>query len=235
MPLRARSCHSDEAAQQARTAAGDQPCADPLPTSCRFAGAGREETAALVAAVVAAEHPGALALVARSDDFADALTGGAFGARSGTPILLTPTDLAHPATVAFLEAHGLHTVIALGGAAAISDATLAALPAEQRGRVAGAERTATSAALVDSLWAPNGMGAGGVVLVNVRSAQGWQSALAAAVASAIFDAPQLGVEDPPADLSPAAADVLTRLNAPIQAFGDPSLVSDRQIADASAA
>lgn len=233
--LGGRAAVSDVAADQARASGGDRPCVQPMPEDCRFAGSGREETAVMVAEVVAAEHPStsATVLVARSDNFADALTGGALAARRGMPILLTPTDLAHPATVAFLERHQAGSVLALGGAAAISDETLAALPAGARGRIAGPERTATAAA-VAGVWRDLGYGEGGVVLVNVRDPRAWQTALAASVASAIFDAPQIGVESPPAPISPAATQALSELSRPVQAFGDVSLVDDRQLADAAA-
>ena len=230
---------TEEAAAAARAAAGDRPCASPLPSSCRFAGSGREETAALIADAVAAEHPAAagMAMVARGDDFADAITGGAFAAATGIPILLTPTDLAHPFTRAWLDRHPTEFLIVLGGTAAVADQTLAQLPALQRVRVAGAERTATSVAIATDLWQVAGGGRGGVALVNVRSPEGWQTALSAAVASAMTDMPQIGVESPPAGLSPTVRDHLSGSAAglPIVAFGDPSLVSDAQLVEAAQA
>ena len=51
------SAVSDTAAAQARAAAGNVPCAAPFPTSCRYAGSGREDTAALIAATVLPRTP----------------------------------------------------------------------------------------------------------------------------------------------------------------------------------
>jgi hypothetical protein len=74
-----------------------------------------------------------------------------------------------------------------------------------------------------------------VVLVNVRHAEGWQTALSAAVASAVFDAPQLGVENPPAAVGAETQAVLGANAGPVMAFGSPDLVSDAQLGAAVAA
>ena len=177
-------------------------------------------------------------MVARSDDFADAITGGGFAAITGIPILLTPTDLAHPFAVDWLEAHPTRLLIVLGGTAAISDATAQGLPADQVQRVAGGDRTATSAAIATDLWRQlDGGGTGGTILVNVRAADGWQTALSGAVASALLNSPQLGVESPPATLSPAVTGYLASVSpdTPIIGLGDQALVSDAQLAEAAAA
>ena len=229
---------SEDAAVAARAAGGDRPCAAPLPSGCRLRGAVREETAAAVAAVVRAEHPDApdLALVARSDDFADAVTGGAFAAGAGVPLLLTPTDRAHPATVAWLEGDVPAGVVVLGGTAAVSDATLGALPGAERTRVAGSDRVATSVAIATELWRDVlGAGRGGAALVNVRHPDAWQTALTAAVASARLDLPQLGVESPPAAVAPSVRDHLASVQGSVMVFGDRALVSDEQVADVAAA
>jgi putative cell wall-binding protein len=231
---------SEAAAATARAAGGDTPCGSPLPPTCRFAGSGREETAALVADVVVAENPDSagVAMVAKGDDFADAITGGAFAAAVGIPILLTPTDAANPSTTAWLEANRTELLIALGGPSALADATLAAMPAGQVARVAGADRTATSAAIATDLWRANGLGAAGVAIVNVRAADGWQTALSAAVASARLNIPQLGVEGPPAAVTEPVLDYLAGVPAAgtaVFGFGGPDLVSDEQLTQAAAA
>lgn len=240
LTLGGRAAISDQAAATARAAGGNAPCSAPLPTSCRFAGSGREETAALIATTVAAENPAAagVAMVARGDDFADAITGGAFAAITGIPILLTPTDLAHPFAVEWLEAQRTELLLVLGGRAAVSDATADGLPATRVVRISGADRTATSAAIATDLWGElDGGGTGGTILVNVRAADGWQAALSGAVASALLNAPQLGVENPPAELSPAVTTYLAGagVDTPVLALGDPTLVSDAQLAQAAAA
>ncbi len=224
---------SEEAAAEARAAAGDQPCSAPLPSTCRFAGAAREETAALISEAVLAENPGTTALVARRDVFADAITGGAYAARAGVPILLTHSTFVHDAADQFLTEHGITEAIVLGGTAAIDQPTYDALPTAAKRRVAGPERTATSVAIIEELWQADGFGAGGgVVMVNVRDDNGWQTALSSAVAAAFHDAPQIGVESPPAGLSPAVQDYLSGSGLGVAAVGDADLVSDQQIQEA---
>lgn len=230
---------SAEAGAQAGAAGGSVQCSAPLPEGCRFAGPSREETAVLVAESVLGENPAApaLAFVARRDDFADAITGGAFAARLGVPIVLTSSDSAHPATVAFLAGSGVTETMVLGGTAAVNDATAAELPGFI-GRVAGGERTATSATVATELWETAGFsqgGANGVVLVNVRDENAWQTALSASVASAVFGAPQLGVESPPTGLGPEVSSYLFDVvTGPVMAFGDDTLVSPAQLDQAVA-
>ena len=225
---------SDQAAAEAAAAAGNRACSAPFPTSCRYAGAAREHTAALISESVLAEHPGTTALVARRDDFADAITGGAYAAAAGVPILLTPPNTVNEQTRDFLVSHAIEEVIVLGGRAAVDEPTFQALPGSDKRRVAGAERTETAVRIAEQLWAPAGLGTGGRILVNVRAPQGWQTALSAAVASALFDAPQLGVETPPAGLSPATVAHVRTHPEPIEAFGGTDLVSDEQLEEAAA-
>jgi hypothetical protein len=226
---------SEEAAAAARAAGGNRPCEPPFPASCRYAGTGREHTAALIAATVLAEHPGSTALIARGDDFADAITGGAFAAAGNVPILLTPSDQLNTHTEQFLRDNSVGSAVVLGGTAAVSDPVFAALPVATRSRVAGAERTATAARIATELWRGSGRGNGGALVVNVRDPQGWQTALAAAVASAVYDAPQIGVEPPPAELSTPALEYLRQNPGPVMAMGRRELVSDDQLRAADAA
>jgi len=218
------------AAAAALAAAGGGDCAAPLPPSCRIAGQERVETAALVAAVVRAEHPDApdLAVVARADDVADALTGGAFAAAAGVPLVLTARDVASPPARDFLAAAQVGEVVALGGTAAVADEVLAELAGgARRGRVAGPERTATSAAIARELWPRLDAGSGTAMLVNVRHPEGWQTALAAAPLAAALRAPQLGVDGPPAGLGGEVAGALGGLDRVVIA-GDEMLVDGAQ-------
>lgn len=144
------------------------------------------------------------------------------------PILLTPPEPLNAATEAFIRDNGIGEVIVLGGTAAVSEAAVAAVPTHTR-RIAGAERTATAAAIATQLWQAEGIGGGGVVLVNVRHDDGWQTALSAAVVSALANAPQLGVENPPTGLSPATTDAAAAVGGPVVAFGSTALVSDEQL------
>lgn len=221
---------STPAAAAALAAAGGAGCAAPLPPSCRIAGQERVETAALAAAVVRAEHPEApdLAVVARADDVADALTGGAFAAAAGVPLLLTARDVASPPARDFLAGAQVGEVVALGGTAAIADEVLAELAGTAAsGRVAGPERTATSAAIARELWPRLGAPSGSALLVNVRHPDGWQTALAAAPLAAALRAPQLGVDGPPAGLGLEVERALAGLERVVVA-GDEVLVDGAQ-------
>lgn len=221
---------SEPTAALARAAAGSPTCPQPFPTDCRYAGSGREETAALIGETVLALHEGSggRALLARGDVFADAITGGAYAAEAGVPILLTPPDQLNASTRAFVADNGITEVIVLGGTVAVAQSTADALPVATR-RIAGGDRTATAAAIATQLWDAEGIGGGGVVLVNVRHDDGWQTALAAAVVSALANAPQLGVENPPNGPSPATVQAAAQIGGPVAAFGSPGLVSDEQV------
>ena len=223
---------SELAATTARAAAGGRSCDAPLPSTCRFAGSGREDTAARIAEVVLAEQPGSRVLLARGDAFADAITGGAYAAAAGVPILLTPSTQLNQTTAAFLGAHTAVTeVVVLGGEAAVADTVVDQLSVPQVRRVSGADRTATSAAIATELWHAEGLDGGGVVVVNVRHDEGWQTALTAAVVSAAAGAPQLGVETPPAEASPAViAAARTVGTSQVLTFGGADLVTDGQLA-----
>lgn len=227
---------TESAAGQARTAAGSTTCSAPFPADCRYAGSpGREDTAARIAVTVLAEHGGDRALLARGDVFADAITGGAYAARAGVPILLTPPDQLNGSTRAFLETNPIGEVIVLGGIAAVDQPTMDAVPVEVRRRIEGRERTETAAAIATQLWQADGLGAGGSVLVNVRDADGWQTALAGAVYAAVLDAPQLGVENPPAAPTQATLDAADALGGTVRTLGGTDLVSDAQLSAVRAA
>jgi putative cell wall-binding protein len=153
----------------------------------RLAGDGPAGTAAEVAAeVLATREATTTALVARGADpqgsqaWADALTGGWYGATTQAPVLLTTPDSLPPATVQALE--GLDAVAIVGGTAAVSDGVAARL-AETVGtveRLSGATRFATATTLVDDLLATG--------LIDSRqlwTATGGDYADAAAAAAAV--------------------------------------------------
>ena len=223
------SAVSETAAAQARAAAGSDTCPAPYPSGCRYAGTGREHTATLVGETVLARDGNiGQALLARGDAFADAITGGAYAAEAGVPILLTPSGELNAQTAAFITANQITDVVILGGTAAVADATAAAVPATTR-RVAGADRTATAAAIATDLWHAQGLDGGGIVVVNVRDDDGWPAALAAASLSALANAPQLGVENPPAVPGQAVLDAAGLVGGPVETHADSSLVSDSQV------
>lgn len=68
--------------------------------------------------------------VASGDGYSDALVGSAIAARQGVPLVLTRTSSVPAATHSAIGHHSPGTIFALGGPAAITDATLRALAGE---------------------------------------------------------------------------------------------------------
>ncbi len=113
----------------------------------RLAGPGRIQTAI---AIASSSFPAGAdeAYLARADNFADAVAGGALTAG---PILLVPTCGEVPGEVtAEIDRLGADRVVALGGTAAVCDALLSSAASRsgaESDRIAGADRFATAAAI----------------------------------------------------------------------------------------
>ena len=168
----------------------------------RLAGATRVETAvALAEHVLAQGGDGSRVLLARSDDWPEAATGGAAAARAANPVLVTPGDQLHAAVAAFLEEHRPATIVLLGGTAALSQAVEDAAAAYgEVARVVGAARDGTAAGIARDLF-PDPQG--GVVLANGYVPDGWVHALTAASLSSREGAPVLYAQ--PTSLPPDTA------------------------------
>lgn len=162
----------------------------------RLAGDTRVETSLRVAEEVVARHGApAEVLLARSDDWADAVSGGAYAASAGIPVLLTGRKSLDPGVAAFLARTAPPRRIALGGPGALSDAVVSAAGAQ---RVAGPERTATSVAVARELWGRTTASPGDAfVIAPGFSDDGWAAALARVPESARRGAPELLVGDQP--------------------------------------
>lgn len=173
----------------------------------RLAGVDRVETSVRVADEVLRLHgPSGEVLLARPDEWADAISGGAYAARTGTPVVLTPGDRLAPSVEALLARSGAPRIYALGGTAALSDAVVDAAGAE---RVAGADRTATAVAVAQRLWGRTEAALGdGYVTAPGFSGDGWAYALANVPLSAAHGAPQLLVGE---QVSPAVTGYLDGL------------------------
>lgn len=159
----------------------------------RLAGASRVETAVAVAQQVRAVQPGTEVLLAYGFNFADALMGGAYGAATRTPVVLTDTAELHPATGAFLARDATSQVWVLGGSAVVSDAVVSQLPPATR--VAGPNRMGTAVAIAEQLWTrlPNATPPSTMVFADIERDDGWVVPLVLAPVSAVHRAPQLGV------------------------------------------
>jgi putative cell wall-binding protein len=178
----------------------------------RIGGAERTETAARVAGAVT-ESSTATAMLARAgpDDqapWADALAGGAYGAESGTPVLLTYSDTLSEATQQALAGFGVEHTVVLGDDTAITDSVTAKVPGPER--VAGKARAGTASAIASSLWGRDSGGDGDRFILTSGYQRGaWRLALAAAPLAARTQAPVLlaGADE----LLPGSAEYLGQL------------------------
>ena len=125
---------------------------DPTPTALRsgpelerLAGDNRYSTAATIA--VDTFGTSEQVLLARADDFADAMTGSYLSGVFGAPVLLTDTDSLPPATAAALEELGATDITVLGGTSAVSDEVVSSLENDDYTvqRISGPNRYATAA------------------------------------------------------------------------------------------
>ncbi|MBW3664399.1 MAG: cell wall-binding repeat-containing protein [Actinobacteria bacterium] len=105
------------------------PAATAYPGAVPLVGGTRFETAELVAAEFFDRPP--TVGVARSDVFADALTGGVHAGKAGGPILLTETHTLHATTARYLLHHAADLRVAwvYGGEAAVAEPVVAAVGA----------------------------------------------------------------------------------------------------------
>lgn len=183
----------------------------------RLSGPSREQTAAAIGAEVDRRSLRALrgVLLARSDQWPDAVAGGSMAAWFGMPVLLTPPDALHPATAAALQSLRPDRVYALGGNAAIAPTVLeaagvaAGVPTTERRRLAGPGRAETAVAVateMEALLREQGDGAPGDVLaVNLRRADGFTHALSATALSGATGAVMVPVEGTNGQTLPEAA------------------------------
>ncbi len=193
----------------------------------RVAGRSRVETAAAVAAIVRARGGSDHVLVATAADWADSAAGGAWAARTGAALLVTTGPRLHPAAAAELTRRSPGTVTVLGGAAAVSDATVTDLQAlaGRVQRIAGPDRAGTAAGIARQLWDDTD----GWLLVNGYTGSSWQLALAAGVLAARTGAAQLYAD---VDTLPRATTDLLHDCRLLLVVGPTSLVSERLATEA---
>ena len=161
----------------------------------RLAGPGRVQTAVEIAREVKRLNPDTTAaMLAFGGNWPDAIAGGAYGAESGTPILLTEADVLNTDTDAALSELGVDDVTILGQTAVVSAEVESALSQPTVARAGGDNRMATAVSIAQDLWLTRTPSAGDTFLaVNLEAANAWTIALAAAPLSAREDAPQLGL------------------------------------------
>jgi hypothetical protein len=111
------------------------PAAAAYPEATPIVGSTRVETG--VAVAEAFFDAPLVAGIARSDQFPDALSGGAHIARLGGPMLLTPPASLHPAVEGYLCGEPIRSTYVYGGTAAISEATFASVIGAVQGTACG--------------------------------------------------------------------------------------------------
>lgn len=159
----------------------------------RLAGSERSATAVAIAEEVLERGGGRRVLLARASPdeqkpWADALAGGAWGATTATPVLLTASDRLSEPTAEFLEREGIEATLVLGGGQAIDDSVLEAVPGGRR--IAGTDRAATAVAVARELWGRTAAGNGDAfVLADDYGSDAWTYALAASPLAARRTAP----------------------------------------------
>lgn len=164
----------------------------------RLAGPSRVETSLAIADEVRALRGGTRVALARaypagesSSAWADSVTGGAWAAEAGVPIIVTPSSELHPAAADWLARTTPFETVLLGGEAALSNAVLTAVPSPRR--VSGPERTATAAEIARQLWGADASGPRRFVIIDAGHPRGWMFGLAAGGLAADADAPVLMV------------------------------------------
>jgi putative cell wall-binding protein len=157
----------------------------------RLGGVDRVATAVAISQRGFADAQAATVVVARSDQFADALGGGALAIYGHGPLLLTPTDTLDPRTRDEIR-RALHPngkVYLLGGETALSAGVEAAVRAEgfTTTRLAGADRYETAVAIAREMHSP-----GKVLLATGRN---FPDGLVASAAAGQIGAAVLLTED----------------------------------------
>ena len=119
----------------------------------RIAGNNRYETSAalakkLVEDLKEAKHA---AVIASGENFADALTAGAYAAGEYYPILLVQKDVIDPSIAKVIKSYEINKTIIAGGKMSVSEKVEQELPKDTQ-RIAGADRYETSAKIADQLF-----------------------------------------------------------------------------------
>ena len=159
-------------------------------TVTRLAGANRYDTAARVATNVFTA-PVPQVLIATGLGFADALAGGAVGAKTNSPVLLVSTNSLPPETAAALRTLRPNNIAVLGGTGVISEAIRQQLEGFTTGgmtRLSGASRYDTAARIVQVFWPQP------VPVVYLATGRNFPDALAGIPAAGSDQAPLLLVE-----------------------------------------
>lgn len=118
----------------------------------RIAGKNRYETSAAVATkLIEVAGNKNTAIIASGENFADALTAGAYAAGEYYPILLVQKDVIDPSIAKVIKSYEINKTIIAGGKMSVSEKVEQELPKDTQ-RIAGADRYETSAKIADQLF-----------------------------------------------------------------------------------
>ncbi len=177
----------------------------------RLAGPTRTGTAVLASRAV---YPGGAdnVVIARSDDFPDALAASVLADVLEAPILLTSTTSLGADTAAEINRLGATTAYLIGGTAALSDTVASAIVSQttvtSTVRVSGADRFATAVAIKDEIAELAGPLGDTVYIVEGRDAdpgRGWPDAVSVSALAAHLHRPILLVTTEALPAATAAA------------------------------
>lgn len=197
----------------------------------RLRGPGRIQTAVEVSRERVADDGADAVVLARGDDYPDALAGATLARQLDAPILLTGSEELHPDAAAEIDRVGAGTAVLLGGRAALSEQVADDLDALglDVDRVDGANRFATAALIAERL----DSGVDGAIVAeggHPDPLRGWPDPLSAAPLAAATGQPILLTSQ--GDLPPETAAALDALGVDetIVVGGD-AAVSDQVVAE----
>lgn len=200
------------------------------PTVSRLAGATRIETAV---AVSRHSHPqGAdVVLLARADDFPDALAGAPLASALDAPILLSGSDALSSATADEIRRLGARRAVLLGGTVALSAAVESGLRSEgvdRIERIAGATRYHTAAAIAQRTTDGHSTAAYVAAGRGATPDTGWHAALSVAPLAAAQGRPLLLVD--PGTVPGATSDALRDLDVgSLTVVGGPAEIAEATV------
>lgn len=183
--------------------------------------------------------PAEVALLARSNDWADAVSGGSIGSYYGLPILLTPTASLAAATRDRLGTTRPSTILPLGGPAALAESTVTAAASAAGGadvvRLAGTDRYGTAvevASLFQRLLAAGDVSPFCVLGVNLVRSDGFVHVLAASLLSGAYGCVMVPVQGAAGERLPTVTrDYVRGLGIDGVLVGGTDLVSNAAAAD----
>jgi putative cell wall-binding protein len=194
----------------------------------RIRGEGRIDTA--VALSRRAFERADVAVIARADEFPDALAAAGLAGELDAPILLTPSNLLAPQVAAELRRLGARNAVLVGGPAALSEAIATTLQQQDVAprRLSGPDRFATAARIAQEIVALGGP----VDQAIVARADVFPDALAAGPLSIFGRAPILLTPgDRLIDTTEVALDQLLGTGDRVVVAGGPAAVSETVVAD----